>query len=105
MPLPMTPLVLTVLTSASTSASSRFPRANSTIGLEIPLRTDDHRCLAAVARRQRRHDVADLGTDHGDRADQVQRKRLVHEELRHPTPDPIRVVLRVAPDPLPHEWP
>src|ERR1035438_7988791 len=97
MPLPITPTVLTVLTSALTSASRMFPFVSSTIVcLSVILRTLDH------YRRPMRHPLENLMRLFGDGVvnrsnsrDQFPRKEAVHQDPGLASTFTIHILYRV----------
>src|ERR1035438_7490411 len=99
MPLPITPTVLTVLTSALTSASRMFPFVSSTIVClsVIPRTLDHYRRPMRRALENLIHLFGHAVVDHSNSRDQFPRKEVVDQELGLASTFTIHILYRVIP--------
>src|SRR5690349_1922938 len=107
MPLPMTPTVLTVLTTAWTSASRMFPSTRSvmTACSVIPVWPNlDGRSVLGF-RQDVGHLLSHLRVDDADTLDPRPRERFVDQELGLLATLSVRVLLGVLPTPVANHRP
>src|SRR5882757_8749649 len=102
----MTPTVLTVFTSASAFASSKFPFVKVIMAsLEIPARVLSNNGLVSLTLQGHFNGCQTLSIIDDDFLHQCPRETLMHKKFSLPTTWPVRVAVNCMPILGLHQWP